>query len=48
LLIPKFEIIKITNKQRSKAIEIKTMLASSPEITFYPPGELEFPIKLKA
>jgi hypothetical protein len=28
-------------------MEIKTMLASSPEITFYPPGELEFPIKLK-
>jgi hypothetical protein len=24
------------------------MIASSPELTFYPPGDLEFPIKLKA
>ena len=46
-MIPKFELIKITNKQRTKSIEIKTMIASSPELTFYPPGDLEFPIKLK-
>jgi Transmembrane protein 131-like N-terminal len=45
-LIAKFEVITITNKQRKKDIEIKALIASSPELTFYMPEGVEFPIRL--
>lgn len=47
-LIPKFEIIRITNRQRNKNLEIKTMIASTPELTFYLPDNAnQFPIRLR-
>lgn len=47
LLIPKFEVVKITNKQRKKDIEIKAIIASSPELTFFLPQGQDFPLRLK-
>jgi hypothetical protein len=47
-LIPKFEILKITNKHRNKVLEIKTMIASTPEITFYlPENKKNFPLRIR-
>jgi hypothetical protein len=46
-LIPKFEVIKITNKQRKKDLLVRKMIASSPELTFYLPDDIDYPIKLK-
>lgn len=40
-------MIKITNKQRKNDIQIRALLASSPELTFYTPQGVVFPIKLR-
>lgn len=40
-------MIRITNKQRKRDIEIGAMVASSPELTFYLPTGKEFPLKIK-
>lgn len=40
-------MVKITNKQRKKDIEIKAIIGSSPELTFFQPSGLEFPLRLK-
>ena len=46
-MIPKFEVITITNKQRKKEIEIKAIIGSSPELTFFMPPNIDFPLRLK-
>ena len=47
LLIAKFDTIRISNKQRKKDIDIKAILSSSPELSFYIADGIKFPIKLK-
>lgn len=46
-MIAKFDTIRISNKQRKKDIDIKAILSSSPELSFYIPDGIKFPIKLK-
>ncbi len=48
LLIPKEETLRVTNRQRSRTLEVKTILASSPELTlFLPNGVSAFPVRLR-